>query len=237
MAFSLEPKKTAFLFIEFQNEFTTEGGTLHNSVKPSLDAFNTMVNAPMLLEKARSTECTIIHCPIVFEEGHEELKNAHFGILKDVKDGKAFTAGTWNADFCDSMKPEGNEFIVKGKTGLCSFHSTNLDFILRENKVENVVICGFLANCCVESTMRTAYENRYTVYTVKDACGATSIEEQESCFENNFAMFSIRTNTEEVMSSLGVRRGFGKQRGPLPSSETSISHDVDGDETSEVLYA
>uniref|UniRef100_A0A6V1C864 Isochorismatase-like domain-containing protein n=1 Tax=Thalassionema nitzschioides TaxID=33649 RepID=A0A6V1C864_9STRA len=152
MSFSLDPSKTAFVFIEFQNEFTTEGGKLHDAVKPSLEAFNTMINAPMLLEKARASGCTVVHCPIEFEEGHEEIGDTEFGILKDVKDGEAFTAGTWNADFCDSMKPEGREFIVKGKTGLCGFHSTNLDFILRGNNVKHVVLCGFLANCCVEST-------------------------------------------------------------------------------------
>lgn len=31
--FSLDPEDTAFVFIEYQNEFTTEGGKLHDAVK------------------------------------------------------------------------------------------------------------------------------------------------------------------------------------------------------------
>lgn len=50
------------------------------------------------------------------------------------------------------------DVVVEGKRGLCGFASTNLDFILHQNGVKNVAICGFLTNCCVESTMRTAYE-------------------------------------------------------------------------------
>ena len=59
------------------------------------------------------------------------------------------------------MKPAKDDIICKGKIGLCGFQSTNLDFILRQNNVKNVVLGGFLTNCCVESTMRSAYERGY----------------------------------------------------------------------------
>ena len=78
------------------------------------------------------------------------------------------------------MKPEEGEIVVKGKTGLCGFASTNLDFILRQNRIHNVVLGGFLTNCCVESTMRTAYEYGYKVYTMKDCCAGKSYE----CWSN-----------------------------------------------------
>jgi nicotinamidase-related amidase len=61
------------------------------------------------------------------------------------------------------MKPKEGDLIVKGKSGLCGFQSTNLDFLLRQNDIKNVVLAGFLTNCCVESTMRTAYEYGYRV--------------------------------------------------------------------------
>ena len=37
---SLDPSETAFVFIEYQNEFTTPGGKLHDAVKPVMDATN-----------------------------------------------------------------------------------------------------------------------------------------------------------------------------------------------------
>jgi len=40
--------------------------------------------------------------------------------------------------------------VVEGKRGLDGFASTNLDFVLRQNQIENVVLGGFLTNCCVE---------------------------------------------------------------------------------------
>ena len=38
--FALDPKETAFVFIEYQNEFTTEGGKLHDAVKDVMEATN-----------------------------------------------------------------------------------------------------------------------------------------------------------------------------------------------------
>jgi hypothetical protein len=42
------------------------------------------------------------------------------------------------------MKPADADVIVQGKRGLCGFASTNLRFILSQNRIENVVLAGFL---------------------------------------------------------------------------------------------
>ncbi len=64
--------------------------------------------------------------------------------------------------------------MIEGKRGLDAFGSTNLDFILRSKGITTVVLAGFLTNCCVESTMRSAYEKGFEVITLTDAVGATS---------------------------------------------------------------
>lgn len=100
------------------------------------------------------------------------------------------------------MKPKDGDLVVKGKVGLCGFHSTNLDFLLRQNGIKNVVLGGFLTNCCVESSMRSAYELGYHVYTLKDCCAATSLEGQEAAFKHTFGMFSVPTTSAEIMKAI-----------------------------------
>lgn len=51
--------------------------------------------------------------------------------------------------------------------------SSTQDFILRQRGVTTIALGGFLTNCCVESTMRSAYERGYQVVTLKD-CVATT---------------------------------------------------------------
>lgn len=183
---SINPAETAVLFIEYQNEFTTEGGKLHDAVKDVMASTNMLANSKTFMDAARSKGCTIVHCPIGFNAGHPEISKNPYGILAGVKEGAAFQDGEWGAAICDTMAPAEGDIVVKGKGGLCGFKSTNLDFVLRQNDIKNVIMGGFLTNCCVESTMRTAYENGYKVYTLKDCCAATSQAAQDAAIEHNF---------------------------------------------------
>ena len=40
----MDPKKTALVLIEYQNDFTSEGGTLHQAVKPVMESTNMLAN-------------------------------------------------------------------------------------------------------------------------------------------------------------------------------------------------
>ena len=88
------------------------------------------------------------------------------------KDGSLFVEGTWNAEICDLMKPKDGDLIVKGKKGLDAFPNTDLEALLVSKGIETVALGGFLTNCCVESTMRTAYEKGFNVITLTDCTGA-----------------------------------------------------------------
>eukprot|EP00559_Dactyliosolen_fragilissimus_P001181 CAMPEP_0184862804 /NCGR_PEP_ID=MMETSP0580-20130426/7849_1 /TAXON_ID=1118495 /ORGANISM="Dactyliosolen fragilissimus" /LENGTH=208 /DNA_ID=CAMNT_0027360799 /DNA_START=124 /DNA_END=750 /DNA_ORIENTATION=+ len=198
----LAPEETALVLIEFQNEFTTEGGALYDAVKDCIDATGTIKNAKNVMDNARAAGCTIIHVPIAFEKGHKEISSKPYGILAAIKDGETFKSGEWGSDFCDEMKPAEGDIVCKGKGGLCGFASTNLDFLLRQNGIKNVVLGGFLTNCCIESTMRSGYELGYQVYTMKDCCAATSIAAQEAAYEHTFGMFSVPTTSSEIIAAV-----------------------------------
>jgi nicotinamidase-related amidase len=198
----LNPKETAMIFIEYQNEFTTEGGALYDAVKDCMEATKTLENSKALLEAARTAGCTVIHVPIVFDEGHSEISDKPYGILAGIKEGEIFKNGTWGAEFCDSMKPISSDIIAAGKRGLCGFATTNLDFILRQNGCKNIILSGFLTNCCVESTMRSGYELGYKVYTVKDCCAATSMDGQNAAYEHTFGMFSNPSTSADIIDAI-----------------------------------
>lgn len=66
-ALVLNPEETAVVFIEYQNEFTTEGGKLHGAVKECMEKTNMLENSAKLARVAREAGCTVIHAPIAFE--------------------------------------------------------------------------------------------------------------------------------------------------------------------------
>lgn len=49
----IDPKTTALLLIEYQNGFTSEGGALHDGVKPVMESTNMLPNTVHLATKAR----------------------------------------------------------------------------------------------------------------------------------------------------------------------------------------
>jgi nicotinamidase-related amidase len=170
----LDPAKTALVLIEYQNEFTSDGGVLHGAVSAVMDKTGMLAKTVALVQAARAAGVTIMHAPITFAPGYGELSRHPYGILKGVVDGNAFVKGTWGAAIVDDLAPQEGDIVIEGKRGLDTFASTNLDFILRSKGIETVIIGGFLTNCCVESTMRSAYENGYRVITLTDCTAATS---------------------------------------------------------------
>jgi ureidoacrylate peracid hydrolase len=198
----MDPKHTALVLIEYQNDFTSEGGTLHGAVKPVMDSTNMLANTVETVKKARETGATIIFAPITFTDDYHELTSHPYGILKGVVDSKSFRKGTWGAEIIDVLKPEPHDIVIEGKRGLCGFASTNLDFILRSRGITTVALGGFLTNCCVESTMRTAYEKGYDVITLKDCTAALSEEEQHLAVDKNYPMFSRPMNHNEFLTEL-----------------------------------
>lgn len=187
---SIDPSTTALVLIEFQNDFTTPGGVFHGAVEGVMAQTGMLAKTQQVLTRAREAGMTVMHAPITFTEGYNEITRHPYGILAGVVDGNAFVKGGWGADFCADVAPQAGDIVIEGKRGLDTFASTNIDFILRSKGIKTVVLCGFLTNCCVESTMRTAYENGYQVITLTDCAAATSQEQHDNAVAFDFPMFS-----------------------------------------------
>ena len=100
----MDPKTTALVLIEYQNDFTSDGGTLHGAVKPVMDSTNMLDNTVETVKQARALGATIIHAPITFTDDYHELTPNPYGILKGVVDSKSFWKGTWGASSMRSSR-------------------------------------------------------------------------------------------------------------------------------------
>lgn len=200
---SIDPKTTAVVLIEYQNDFTSEGGVLHSAVTDVMDKTGMLANTKRVVEKARAAGATVMHAPITFAAGYNELSAHPYGILKGVVDGNAFVKGSWGAAIVAELAPEPGDILIEGKRGLDTFASTNLDFILRSKGITTLVLGGFLTNCCVESTMRSGYENGYQVITLSDCVAATSVAEHDNALRYDYPMFSQPMTSAEFIEAVG----------------------------------
>jgi len=196
------PATTALVMIEFQNDFTSEGGSLHAAVAEVMESTGMLDKAVRAADAARAAGATVIHSPITFQPGYYEITSHPYGILAGVVDSTSFVKGTWGAEIVDCLTPKDGDIVLEGKRGLDAFASTNIDFILRSKGIQTIVLCGFLTNCCVESTMRSAYERGYEVITLSDVVAATSQAEHDNAIQYDYPMFSKPMTVEEFMSAL-----------------------------------
>merc|ERR1719203_324613 len=109
---TVDPTKTACLFIEYQNEFTTEGGKLYEKVKPGMEATRMIDKSVAVAQLAREVGAKVFHAPISFAADASDNPNKRIGILAGCANDKLFTAGTWNAEICDAMKPQESDVTI-----------------------------------------------------------------------------------------------------------------------------
>ena len=200
----MTPTTTALLLIEYQNDFVSEGGVQHDAVKAVMEQSDMLAHSRAVSEQARARGVTVLHAPISFAEGYPEMPVDPYGILAGIKQAQAFRKDSWGAAIADAMAPVKGDIVVEGKRGLDCFASTNIDFILRQRGIRTLAIAGFLTNCCVESTMRSAYERGFEVVTLTDCTATLSLEEQEAAVTKNFPMFSRPMTHEDFLGELGA---------------------------------
>merc|ERR1712151_1007246 len=194
--------KTALVLVEFQNEFTTEGGKLHDAVKDVMRDTNMLQNTEKLCAEARAKGAKIFHAPITFKKDMSDNPNKRLGILKGCADGALFVENTWNSAFCEALAPQEGDIVISGKKGLDAFPGTNLEALLLKHDVHTVAVCGFLTNCCVESTVRTACEKGFNVVSLVDCTACTSADGQKGATEGTLGMFSAPMTSTSFLESL-----------------------------------
>ena len=102
---SIDPSTTAIVLIEYQNDFTSEGGALHGAVEEVMNKTDMLAKTRQVVDSARSAGVTVMHAPITFAEGYNEISSHPYGILKGVVDGNAFVKDSWGAAIVDELAP------------------------------------------------------------------------------------------------------------------------------------
>ena len=100
------------------------------------------------------------------------------------------------------MTPDPQDFIVKGKHGLSAFKGTDLEQQLKIIGIETLALVGFMANCCVESTMREACEKGFNVITLTDCVATTTMAGYQAALDITYPFFSTPMNAMSFSASV-----------------------------------
>jgi nicotinamidase-related amidase len=145
-------------------------------------------NIVRLIELFRSRSSRIVFIQYAPSLGSlEDMNPFHRYIWKEIErnTGKLYTPASGAFDIIEEIKQHITaEDIFLRKITNGTFSSTRLDTILRNMKIQSLVVCGAWTNCCVETTVREAFDRGYLVNLVDDACIASGREFHEATLLN-----------------------------------------------------
>ena len=147
---------TAVIVVDMQNDFAHPSGKLFVP-----NARETIPACSKLLEKT-----TAAGCRIFYTQDWHGRDDPEFAIW-----GEHAVGGTWGAEIVDELKPMPSDVVIK-KLRYDGFYGTPLEHLLRLAGVNNLVICGTVANICVLHTAGSAALRWWRVYVPVDTISA-----------------------------------------------------------------
>jgi gluconolactonase len=200
--FTLDPKRTALIVQDMQNDVIIEGGAFAESGSPEhAKEQNVVENAARLAEAARSKGVPVVHVHYIVEEGAPGLK-LNAPLFNGVKDTNGLVRGTWGAAPADGLEPRPGDFVVE-KMRMSAWEGTKLEVLLAGLGVDTIVITGAWTNMSIEHTARTGADKGYYMFVVDDCCSTMNADWHNASI--NFALQNVSTvtNSGEVVEALG----------------------------------
>jgi nicotinamidase-related amidase len=115
-----------------------------------------------------------------------------------------FYPSTIEHEIIDELQPMKNE-IVFNKNTSSVFNSTNINNIMKNVRIESLIICGLATSSCVESSARDAADFGYNCILVDDACADIHKDAHEMTMVNFARSNGKVMATVEVIKYLNSR--------------------------------
>ncbi len=179
----------ALLLIDLQNSFFHEDGQNYyresGAVLPALR---------QLLSRARAGRR-----PVIF------VAERHRPGLDDFEETKVpahCIDGEFDSALVDGFAPQGSGEFLLPKRRVSAFHSTDLDLLLRELKVDSLVIGGVKTNVCVRATVQDGFSLGYRCHVVCDAVNSNRAHLAAASLEDIERYFGWVASLEEGLGIL-----------------------------------
>ena len=154
--------RTAVVVVDMQNGFCHPDGSLY---APASEAAIEPVGA--VLETARDAGASAVFTRDVHPP--EQFEGAHY-YDEFERWGEHVVEGSWEAEIVDGLRVAEGDHVVEKHT-YDAFYRTDLEAHLETHGLDDLLVCGTLANVCVLHTAGSAGLRDFRPVLVTDAVG------------------------------------------------------------------
>ena len=188
----LDPKRTALVIQDMQNDVVSEGGAFAESGSPAhAKEQNVIANLVDLAAACRAKGVPVIHVWYVVEPGAPGVA-LNAPLFNGLKEANAMVRGTWGAAPVDGLEPQPGDHVVE-KTRMSGWQGTNLQNLLTGLGRDTVIVSGAWTNMSVEHSARTGADMGYSMVVPEDGCSTMNADWHNASI--NYALQNVSTVT------------------------------------------
>lgn len=183
----LKPQNCALLVVDVQNDFCDPEGKFAKWGRDISQMQSIVPNIQELIDTARKAKV-----PVIFTKGYEDVRfrkgpDLRRAVKWDERDEDSDSVnslkGTFGAEFYQVNPEEGDIVVEKHKWSAFDGKDRDgktLQKILERMGVKTLVVTGIVAETCVETTIRDAYQHDYFVVVPKNSVGSNDPEQLQA---------------------------------------------------------
>ncbi|NHN48328.1 cysteine hydrolase [Halostella sp. JP-L12] len=185
----LDPDTTAIVVVDMQNGFAHPDGSLY--APASEEAIEPIGE---LVRRGSEAGATVVftrdvHPPEQFEDAHYYDEFERWG--------EHVVEGSWEAEIVEDLPTETADHVVEKHT-YDAFYETELDGWLSARGIDDLVICGTLANVCVLHTAGSAGLRDYRPVLAEDAVGFIEEDHRAYALDHADWLFGEVAERDEI---------------------------------------
>jgi ureidoacrylate peracid hydrolase len=187
--------RTALLLVDLQNDFLDPKGAYGRAGQNAAEIAALPARLNPLAEMIRKKGGFVIATLFTLVPGKdgEPILSPHLKNLRPFLAKGDFAPGSWGQQLVDPLQPA--DFLIE-KVSYSAFYMTRLEWVLRKNAIERLVVGGIVTNGGVSSTLRDAHVRDIETVVLSDGCAAFSREVHDTAIEALRPVSGISTVAE-----------------------------------------
>ena len=201
----LDPKHTALLVIDMQNEMGSDKGGYAKNGYDNSRILSVIPAIQKVLEAGRRAKLPIIYTEFIHRnrDGTTRMDGPNVYMHRKAHWISDVVEGSWEAKTLDELAPQPGDVVLQ-KSRASAARDTELDSILKKRHIQCVVLTGCLTDGCILKTAADMSERGYYCVVVTDAVETLDKQKHDigmRFIEIKFPIFS----SDEIVKSWAAR--------------------------------